>query len=211
MWKLLLIVLAGQASKTNALEAVVCDCKSANQTGILDFKDECTINTTAHIFKEVQYWIYSTEPKPRPVLATVCTQRIRKRVISTGWLGNTDLVLSTLPKETTSEECAILLDTKQCGREPMEQTCPYEWLFNQEPLGGSSWGKTVSIEILNCEVRLINLTHYCAGCPVHTPMGPINLKIGTATGHHVRLNWNVSQPKQHQCENRQLSKGGIGF
>ena len=90
MWKLLLIVLAGQASKARALEAVMYDCKSANQTGILDFKDECTINTTALIFKEVQYWIYSTKPKPRPVLTTVCTQWIRKRVISTGWLGNTD-------------------------------------------------------------------------------------------------------------------------
>lgn len=68
----------------------------------------------------------------------------------------------------------------------------------------------MSIEILICEVRLINLTHFCADCPVHTPMGPINLKIGTAIGHHVRLNWNVSQPEQHQCENRQLSRG-TGF
>ena len=81
---------------------------------MLNFQDECKFNETVPVFKEVANWIYSTEPKPVPIKAIACSQWIRREIIATGWLGNTDIAISSFPKETTVEECEYMNKTKLC-------------------------------------------------------------------------------------------------
>ena len=82
-----------------------------------------------------------------------------------------------------------------------------EWLFNEEPAGGSVWGQTVHIEQVNCHLQEVFLAHPCA---IRTPVGPAHFKDGTVSGRHMRFIWSTEQPTHAPC-NMELILRGTGF
>jgi hypothetical protein len=162
------------------------------------------------VFQKVNYWVYSIEPKPVPIKAISCSQWIRRKIVATGWLGNTDIAISSYPKETSMEECAAMNISKSCRDNFMLQTGKGEWAFNEEPTGGSAWGQTVKTDQINCRLQDIYLAHPCVDCAIRTPVGLANFKDGTASGRHVRFLWSTHQPIHAPC-GMELIQKGIGF
>ena len=81
MWRLLILFVVCRLA--TALETTTCDCRSANQTSLLDVAEKCTVSSPSVIFTQVRYWVYTNEPILAEVKAIISARWTRRRMTVT--------------------------------------------------------------------------------------------------------------------------------
>ena len=152
--------------------------------------------------------MYTVKPLISNIEAIVCTVWYRRKVIDTAWYGSTDVTLYSVPKDITGDECRDLFRTKQCDGNLINPSGENYWIFNDVPTGGSKLGSTTTVNLLNCEIRLINVSHPCLDCKIDTPLGKMGVKDYSISRAHITLVINGGFSRNTEtCSQRMLTRG----
>lgn len=213
MLRIVITVCALWAAETftdQTLEVELCDCTNATQSQVFKYDTNvCTANFTPPEFQEVMYQLVTDLPEVQVIKGVACTSYSRKRVVTTSLFSGTDIIASTLVRDTTPEQCQTMIKTKKCGSNTMDEVNG-KWQFEQEPSGSSFIGQSTTYEILNCVVQQVSLLQKCPKCPVHTPLGDANMTTGSISANHVTIIWEKLNSKNVTCTRRILGRG-LGF
>lgn len=190
-----------------ALDATVCNCEESMHMELLQFDDITCDKEPSNKYEEVVYTLETTRPMPEIIVGWACSTWIRRKVVTTGWLGDVDFVISTIAKDTTYQQCKDLQKNVNCDGHPMVRTGDDKYTFNNQPVGGEMRGQTVTVDILNCGLQKVSVAHPCHDCDMETPIGTERPEKGFLSKSHVTIIWEAGKLHQETCTPRSLAVG----
>ena len=134
---------------------------------------DCMKDIVVPQYQEIYNFLYTDYPQDFNIPAVMCCSWIKRKVIKTGWFGDTEILFSVIPRDMSLEECFEYKQTKKCHENYMTQRSEKIWSYDNDAIGGSKWGQTSVVEVINCAIEYVNITRSCDLCDFKTPLGKV--------------------------------------
>lgn len=188
----------------------ICNCSRITQSTPVNFMDtDCNLLRATPNTTIVSYMTLTNNTGYVSIPGYLCSSWKKQKTVTTFFWSSTDTVFSTTAIDVTEQDCKKMVETKSCAGLPMAQEEPDIWKLNLEPTGEGRWWSKETYEMINCEVKALNLSRECEkdSCPMFTPFGQLNPKLGYKTRNHVTLIWDTAFVMKRSCVVRTIIQG----